>query len=309
GQPTEMAEAARATPNFFSVLRIQPPLGRDFRPGEDVPGKGRVVIISRRCWQNRFGGDPDVIGRTIRVDGEPHDIVGVLPESFNDWRHLGWIDVFRPLALDAKASADRQGTTLRPILRRAVNVSRAEVSGFVASFGERLVRDFPAIHAGSSWRTLSLANAASKDGEIMLLMLVGLSGFVLLMACSNLANLLLARTITRAREFALRSALGASRGQLLRPLITESLLIAVAGGACALLVAQWGADWLAVRSTADNGERVILAMDWRVFGWAFGAALVTAVAFGLAPALFPLRLNVYDTLKSRGGGAAGRRAA
>ncbi len=141
----------------------------------------------------------------------------------------------------------------------------------------------------------------------MLGMLIGLSGFVLLIACSNLANLLLARTMARAREFAVRSALGASRAQLLRPLLAESLLLALAGTACAILVAQWGAAWLAVRSTGNNGEQVVLAFDWRVFGWAFGASLVTAVAFGLAPALFALRLNVNDTLKSGGRGTTGGR--
>ena len=110
-------------------------------------------------------------------------------------------------------------------------------------------------------------------------MLVGLSGFVLLIACSNLANLLLARTMTRAREFAVRSALGASRTQLLRPLIAESLLLALAGGACALIVAAWAADWLAVRSTGDNGERVVLALDWHVLGWALAASLATSLAW------------------------------
>ena len=138
-------------------------------------------------------------------------------------------------------------------------------------------------------------------------MLIGLSGFVLLIACSNLANLLLARTMARAREFAVRSALGASRIQLLRPLIAESLLLALAGGGCAILVAQWVADWLAVRSTGDNGEKVVLALDWHVLGWALAASLVTAVAFGLAPALFAMRLNVNDTLKSGARGMTGGR--
>src|SRR5262249_25845061 len=121
GQPTEIARAARATANFFSILKVQPALGRDFRPGEDAPGKDHVVIISRRMWQNRFGGPPDVIGRTIRVDGEAHDIIGVLPDSFNDWRHMGEIDIFRPLPFDAQRSADRRSTVLRVILRRGDN--------------------------------------------------------------------------------------------------------------------------------------------------------------------------------------------
>ena len=140
-----------------------------------------------------------------------------------------------------------------------------------------------------------------------MIMLVGLSGFVLLIACSNLANLLLARTMARAREFAVRAALGASRLQLLRPLIAESLLLALAGGVCASFVAVWFRHWAAVRSTCDNGEQVVFVVDWHVLGWAFAASLVTALAFGIAPALFALRLDLNDTLKSGGRGTTGGR--
>ena len=308
GQPAEMVQALRTTSNFFSVLRVQPQLGRDFLPREDLPGNDRVVLISQRCWQQRFGGKADVIGRTIRVDGEPHEIVGVLPASFNDWRHLGSFDFFRPLALDQQKSADRRSTILRLIGRRSEKLSHAEAEGFIANFGARLAADFPEVNAGSTWRAVPLnSTVMSKNGPALLAMLIGLSGFVLLIGCSNLANLLLARTMARAREFAVRSALGASRIQLLRPLIAESLLLAFAGGVCAILVAQWVADWLAVRSTGDNGESVVLALDWHVLGWAFAASLVTAVAFGLAPALFAMRLNVNDTLKSGARGMTGGR--
>jgi putative ABC transport system permease protein len=138
-------------------------------------------------------------------------------------------------------------------------------------------------------------------------MLIGLSGFVLLIACSNLANLLLARTITRAREFAVRSALGASRTQLLRPLVAESLLLAFAGGLVALVIAVWFRDWGALRSMGENGEKVDFVVDWHVGAWAFGASLFTALAFGVVPALYALRLDLNHTLKSGGRGATGGR--
>ncbi len=308
GQPAEMVQALRTTANFFSVLRVQPQLGRDFLPREDLPGNDRVVIISQRCWKQRFGGKYDVIGRTIRVDGEPHEIIGVLPAWFNDWRHLGAFDFFRPLALDQQKATDRRSTILRPIGRRLDNLSHAEANGFIANFGARLAADFPEVNAGSTWRAIALNDTImSTNGPATMAMLIGLSGFVLLIACSNLANLLLARTMARAREFAVRSALGASRMQLLRPLIAESLLLALAGGGCAILVAQWVADWIAVRTTGDNGEQVVLTLDWRVLAWAFAASLATAVAFGLAPALFAMRLNVNDTLKSGARGTTGGR--
>ena len=308
GQPAEMAEGIRITSNFFSTLGVKPQLGRDFQAGDDVHGNDRRVIISQRCWQNRFGGRGDIIGRTIRVDGEPHEIAGVLPAAFNDWRYLGSIDLFRPLGLDKERSADRHATTLRLIGRRSNQLSRAESQAFIAHFGARLATDFPEANAGSTWRAVPLnAIVAGKNGPTMLAMLIGLSGFVLLIACSNLANFLLARTMARAREFAVRSALGASRGRLLRPLIVESLLLALAGGVCAVFVARWAGDYLAIRSTGDNGEQVLFALDWHVLGWALAASLATVLAFGLAPALFALRLDLNATLKSGARGTTGGR--
>ncbi|HEV2842074.1 MAG TPA: ABC transporter permease, partial [Chthoniobacterales bacterium] len=201
GQPAEMVRALRVTSNFFPVLRVQPQLGRNFLPREDLPGNDRVVIISQRCWQQRFGGRADIIGRVIRVDGEPHEILGVLPAWFNDWRHLGPFDFFRPLVFDQQKSADRRSTLVRPIGRRTDKLSHAEAAGFIANFGARLAADFPEVNAGSTWQAISLNGTALPKRALMTLaMLVGLSGFVLLIACSNLANLLLARTMARARE-------------------------------------------------------------------------------------------------------------
>jgi predicted permease len=308
GQPAEVVRAMRVTSNLFSLLRVQPQLGRDFLPREDVPGNDRVVILNQRVWQNRFGGRHDIIGRTIRVDGEPHEIIGVLPAWFNDWRHLGGYDFFRPLALDQQKSADRRTTMLRILGRRAPGRTFAESKALIGNFGARLAADFPEVNGGTAWVPVELNSTAfPKSARQMLGMLIGLSGFVLLIGCSNLANLLLARTMARAREFAVRAALGAARSQLLRPLVAESLLIAIGGGAAAMVVAQWVTDWLSVRTTSENGERVVFTLDWHVFAWAFGAALITAVAFGLAPALFALRLNVTETLKSGARGSTGGR--
>ena len=308
GQPAEMVRALRATANFFLTLRVQPQLGRDFLPREDLAGNDRVVIISQRYWKNRFGGAKDIIGRTVRVDGEPHEIVGVLPDSINDWRHFGPYDFFRPLGLDQQRSSDRRTTNLRLIGRRSEKLAAGEAAGFIANFGARLAADFPEVNAGSTWRIIALNETVmSKSGRAMLAMLIGLATFVLLIGCSNLANLLLARTMARAREFALRAALGASRMQLLRPLIAESILLALAGGVFSIVVAGWVTDWLSFKTAGENGERVMFVFDWAVFVWAFAMALITAVAFGLAPALFALRLNVNETLKSAGRGMTGGR--
>jgi predicted permease len=308
GKPPETAEGLRITANLFSTLGTKPQLGRGFRPDEEILGNHRVLVISHRYWQDRFGRDSQILGRTVRIDGEPHEIVGVLPANFSDWRHLNWVDVFRPLGLDEKEARDRNATWLRLVGLRSAALSRAQAEVFIESFGRRLAADFPAANAEGTWRAVPIDETfLPKYGQDIVVMLIGLSGFVLLIACSNLANLLLARTMARAREFAVRSALGASRSQMVRPLVVESLLLAFAGGLCAILMAMWTFDWISVASAGDNGVGVILTFDWHVLGWAFVACLLTALGFGVAPALFALRLDLNSTLKSGSRGTTGDR--
>ncbi len=302
GEPAEMERGLRVSANFFPTLGVAPWLGRGFRPDEIVPGNDHVLILSYRYWQTRFGGDAGIVGRTVRVDGASHEIVGVLPETAGDWRFLGPFKLFRPLALTERDTRDRSTTWVRLLGRRSG--TRAQAEAFVAQFGQRLAADHPDVNAGSTWRSLPVNIAVAPDnGAAIFGMLIGLSVFVLLIACSNLANLLLARTMARAREFAVRSALGASRANLLSPLFAESLLLAFAGGILAIDFTMWTQDWL--RSVGDGD--LVFAVDWRVLGWAFGACLFTAVAFGVAPALFALRLDLNKTLKSGGRGTTGDR--
>jgi putative ABC transport system permease protein len=308
GRPAEMARGLRISDDLFPILGIQPQRGRGFRPDEALLGNHHVLLISHRFWQTRFGGDARIIGRTVRVDGETHEVVGVLPAALNDWRHLGGIDVFRPLALTGTETADRSATWIRLVGRRSHALGRAQGEAFIANFGRRLAAEFPGVHAGSTWRTLPLTVAVAPDnGPSIFGMLIGLSLLVLLIACSNLANLLLARTMARAREFAVRGALGASRARLLRPLMVESLLLALAGGLVAIQVALWTNDWMRNFGTQAFDQGFVFAIDWRVLGWAFGACLFTALVFGLAPALFALRLDLSRTLKSGGRGTTGDR--
>ena len=308
GRPAEMARGLRISDDLFPTLGMQPQRGRGFRPDEALLGNHHVLMISHRFWQTRFGGDPRIIGRTVRVDGETHEIVGVLPAALNDWRHLGGFDVFRPLALTETETADRSATWIRLVGRRSHDLRPAQGEAFIANFGRRLAAEFPGVHAGSTWRTLPLTVAVAPDnGPSIFGMLIGLSVLVLLIACSNLANLLLARTMARAREFAVRGALGASRARLLRPLLVESLLLALAGGAFAVQFALWTNDWLRNYATTAFDQGFVFAIDWRVLGWAFGACLFTALVFGMAPALFALRLDLSRTLKSGGRGTTGDR--
>lgn len=308
GQPAELALASRATVDLFALLGIQPQLGRNFLPGEDTPGHDRVVILSHRIWRNRYGSRADLIGQTVRIDGEPHTVIGVLPVGFNDWRFMGSIDFYRPLALTPEQATDRKDTPLRVLGRRAPGRDGSACAGFVANLGAELARAFPHENTGRTWTIRPLQRAVAGSSALFVLpMLIGLSGAVLLIACSNLANFLLTRAMARARDFAMRSALGASRLQLLRPLFAEALLLSLAGGGLALLLADWFNQWAMARSTADNGEQALFELDGHVLLWALGASLITAFVFSVAPALFALRLDLNATLKAGGHGSTGGR--
>ncbi len=304
GEPADIAPAAEVTAGFLSTLGLQPRLGRSFRPEEASTGRNHVVLLSERCWQNRFGGREDVIGTTVRINSQPHEIIGVLPKAFSDWRLFGWMDFLRPMDLSDARWSDRRHTEFRVYGRRAAGVTPSDAAGAIAAFGESRAAAFPDENAEATWRTVLLQDAAAgPNGPLVLSMLVGLSGFVVLICCSNLANFLLARTMSRSRELAMRSALGASRGQLLRPLLWESLLLSLGGAVLAIWMAYGFAAWLAVRSTADNGDRVEMSIDANVFFWTLACSLFTTLVFSLAPSLFALRLNLNQTLKSGGRGA------
>lgn len=305
GQPAQLAGGLRVADNFWGVLRVEPQLGRAFRKDEAIFGNHRVVMLSDKYWKSRFAGERSVIGRTLRVNGEPYEVVGILPGAVDDWRHIGAFDVFRPLALTAEETVDRTTTWLRLVGRRAPSTTDDQARVSVAEFGRRLSVEHPQIHAGTGWRHLSLVVATAPDyGPGIFAMMIALSGFVLLIACSNLANLLLARTMGRARELAVRTAIGASRLRLLRPLFAEALLLALAGGIVAIWFATLSNSWL--RTMGDVGV-FQFDVDWRILSWAFAASLLTVLLFGVAPAMFALRLDPNQTLKGGSRGVTGDR--
>ncbi|MBN8248815.1 MAG: ABC transporter permease, partial [Verrucomicrobia bacterium] len=235
----------RVTPNLFGVLQVLPSLGRGLRPDDAVAGGSRVVLISHWLWQDRFGGATDVLGKTIRSGGVSHEIVGVLPPAATDRRLFDQVGVFSPLVLDAAAAGDRASHRLSVLGRPRASVSWASLKAFVAAQGARLAAAHPGVNADTAWDIQGLPEVGmSPTGQAILWMLLGLSGFVLLIACSNLANFLLARTLERSRDLAVRAALGASRRALLRPLLWEAVILAALGGAGALLVSGATTRWL-----------------------------------------------------------------
>jgi len=298
----------RITPDLFPVLGVRPELGRAFRAEEAIGGDNRVVLISHWLWRDQFGGTDDVIGQTLRSGGELYEIVGVLPPAATDHRLFNQVGVFSPLALDGANRFDRTAHRLNVLGRRSQGVATGQLEAFLSAFGARLAADYPTENAGTTWRSEGLPAAdMSPTGRAILWMLLGLSGFVLLIACSNLANFLLARTIERSRELAVRAALGAARRQLLRPLIWEALMLSLLGGAGALFVSQWTTHWLHTLIWNNGGPTIDFSLDSRVLLFDLAVSLATILIFGLGPALLTLRIRAHDALKNGArGGTPGR---
>jgi putative ABC transport system permease protein len=308
GRAAEMRPSLRVSSNFLDVLGVHPAQGRGFHADEDAPGRNHVVIISDRFWKTRFAGDPGIVGRVVRVDGAPTEIVGVLPESAGAPGIIGYVDMLRPIGLTAEERTSYSALLLRILGRYRSGVTPAQAQAHCAIVADRLVADHPRENAGLGLRVVPVQDTMlDAAGVTITYLLLGLSGFVLLIACANLANLLLVRAASRSREFAIRSALGASSGQLIRPLAAECLLLAGAGGAAGIQLSLWTTEWLARRLQGD-GPPLEFPLDWRVLAFAIAAAGATAVVFGVAPAWLVSHVRVNDTLKSGARGATGDRS-
>jgi putative ABC transport system permease protein len=304
GHPAEFRPGLRVSSHFLDVLGIRPALGRDFRPEEDAPGRNQVGILSDAYWRSRFEADPNVVGRVLRVNGEPVEIVGVLPESVGGLGLFEQADVLRPMALVGEERTFNTGTLVRILGRYRPGVTPEGAQAHFDVIAARLAAAPPDENTGMRLRAVLLESTRlDSEGVTITMLLVSLSGFVLLIACANLANLLVARAISRSREFAIRSALGASSSQLIRPLGVECLLLAAAGCALAIVLSGWTTSWMS-RQFSGDGSLLRMPQDWRVLGFAIGAAVVTACIFGIGPAWFVSRVRVNETLKSGGRGAS-----
>ena len=294
----ERISGARVSASIFPTLGVKPFLGRTFNPEEDRPGTERTVILSHGLWQRRFGSDSLIVGKTATLSGNPYTIVGVLPAGFTTPGLFGnnTPDAWAPIGLDPNVTS-RKARYLRIYgrLKPGVTLQQAQVE--MDTLGQRLSQSYPETNAHIGVLLVSMHEQVTGDVRPALLLLLGAVGFVLLVACANVANLLLSRSIQRRREVALRSALGASPGRILRQMLTESLLLSMLGGFAGLLLAAWSRDLLVALGSDRLPRLEEIPLDHRVLGFSLAASLVTGVLFGLAPALQAVKLDLNQTLK------------
>jgi predicted permease len=305
GQPAELLSGMLATADFFSTLGIQPELGRGFTAEEDRPGNDGVVVLSHRFWQERFGGDRNIIGRALRLDGQNAVVVGVMPEHFHNALLWGKVDLLRPFAFAPDQRQNRGDRWRFAFGRLKPGVSMAQADAEMKALAGRFAKEYPKTEEGYGLRALSLRDSLSEGNGPIMWLTLGLAGFVLLIACANLANLFLARLAGRSRELAVRAALGAGRMRLLRQLLTESLLISLIGGGFGLLLAVWAKNFVGNHLPISGESRLPIPLDVRVLGFALLCCVTAAVLFGTTPAWLAARKDVNRDLKENSRGNSG----
>jgi predicted permease len=307
GQPAERVRGLQVSADLFPMFGVQPALGRWFTPEEDRPGRNHVVMLDYGFWQRRFSGATNIIGRMIRLDGEAVTVVGVMPAQFHDIMLMGPTYLWKPIAFSDAERTDRGKNYLKCIARIKPGRSLKQAQAATALLAAAQLKDHPD-NSAAGLRLVPLAEASlPPEARTIVWSIMALAGFVLLIACANLANLQFARTAARGREFAIRGALGAPRGRLLRQLLVESLLISLIGGVLGLVVAHWSNELLQ-RQFITDGETVLdLRLNLRILASALAAATASGLAFGLGPAWLASRTDVNEALRQGARGATGDR--
>lgn len=301
----ERVPAIQVGDGFFKIMKGRPLLGRVFTAEEQVDGKDFVIVLSYGLWQRRFGGDPNIIGKTVALSGRPYNIVGVMAADFHPLPSTlvspeG--QFYRPVAENYDDSA-RDERHLRAIARLKPGVTIEQARTEANVIAQRLEQEHPLTNKNRGAYVTSITDEIIGGIRPTLLMIFGAVIFVLLVACANVANLLLARSTARYKEITIRSAIGAARNQLIRQLLTESLVLALLGGALGLLFAIWGTGLFESVGSKINPMFHDIHVDMRCLGFTFVISIITGLVFGLAPALQISRPNLAESLKEGGRGS------
>ena len=318
GEPEKLV-AARVSAGLFPVLGVEPLLGRTFRPAEDKSGLENVALVGYGLWQRRWGGDPGLVGRAIRLSGATYTVVGIMPKGFEfpkgaempSYYQFGQrTELWVPTAFEPQRLRQRGSHQYAVLARLKPGVTLGQAQADMQTIARRLEQQYPNEQKGWGVRVLSLQDDIVSGIRPALLVLMAAVGCVLLIACVNVANLLLARGVSRRREIAIRVTVGAGRWHLVRQMLIESVLLSIAGGCAGLVLAFWGAQAL-VALTPRNLPRIHEAgLDLRVIAFTFGISLLTGLIFGLVPALESSKTDLSSTLKEGGrtlGGGARQR--
>ena len=297
GEPERLA-AAGVTGNFFQALGVQPILGRTFQLENERAGNDQVVVLSQAFWQQRFGGDANIINQKITLDDKSFDVIGVMPRDFD---FPAATQIWVPLNFDTQPGLQqRRAHFLRPIGKLKAGVSLAQAQADTDIVARRLEATYPDTNTGWNLRLVPLREQIVGNVRPTLYILLGAVGFVLLIACANVANLLMAHAASRRKEIALRSALGAGRIRIARQMITESVLLALFGGLLGTLLAFWGVQGLVALSGNNIPATAEVRIDLTVLVFTLLTSVLTGVLFGLAPTIQTMRLNLSETLKEGG---------
>ncbi|PYJ97971.1 MAG: hypothetical protein DME23_13390 [Verrucomicrobia bacterium] len=309
---TEIAEPERirtglVTADFFEVLGVRPILGRTFSSGEDQEGQNNVVVLSHGLWQRQFGSNPKIVGQTVVLDKKPHLVIGVLPSDFA----FSVPGVFKPADMWAPAvlsrdNAQRGNFYLHVIARLKAGVTMQQAQSALNLITQQLAQEYPQALSGVGARVVPLHEQMVGNARTGLLIMLGAVGFVLLIACANVANLQLARASARQKEMVIRAALGASPKRMVRQLLTESVFLALLGGALGMLLAEGGTGLLSKLGPANLPGGTTDGISWVVFAFCLGVSVCTGILFGLAPALQLSSIQLNESLQDRSGGPAAR---
>jgi putative ABC transport system permease protein len=296
----ERLEARVVTGNFFQALGVTAALGRTFLPENEKPGNHQVVVLSHRLWQQRFGGEPSIIGKTLTFDGMKYEVLGVMPSSFKFPQNA---ELWAPMNFEmAPEMRQRKAHFLRPIGRLKAGVTLQQAQADMDAIARRLEAQYPESNTGWNLRMVPLGEQLVGNIRPTLQVLFGAVGFVLLIACANVANLLLVRAAGRQKEIAVRMALGAGRWRVARQMLTESVLLAILGGALGVFLAAWGVDLIVAFSGNNIPPTAQIGIDRVVLGFTFGVSVLTGLLFGLVPAWQATQPRLSEMLKEGGRG-------